>query len=150
MPAIDYEALKNKVDRAIEKNDASSLDICYKTTEECKYIQKVAEDKLLRIGIYINRLIFVVAGGITLMVAVDANNDNIFFLKDLKPKLYIIIGAIFGLISTYCLVCNLKPKYNTCSRIILDAEKRLIILDAEEKSIILEAAKKILSEERNP
>ena len=127
MPPIDYEALKNKVDRAIEKNDASSLDIRYKTIEECKYIQKVAEERLLKHGIYYNALIFAGAAGITLIVAVDAGKDiTSFFLIDLKLTLYIVFGAICVIIAICLYIYKWNPKYDTCSRIILESEKCIL------------------------
>ena len=144
MPPIDCNDLENKVKDAIRKKDISKIKICYRTTEECRYIQKCAETYISLYGILLTVAALIISIGISIGVT--------FFLSDSLQK---IIGYSISFLVIGFLLWHSPPtifsegKYvTTCRRIILDAEERLIILDAEERRKLLDAiAKKNKPEE---
>ncbi len=97
MPDINFENLEKEVDEAIEKNDASSLNICYKTTEECKYVQKYVETKPQPYSDALNIAIFMASVAIAMLLLYFSIN---FYLK--------YIAVIIGLILVYSARKNLK------------------------------------------
>lgn len=131
MPNVDYEELEKVVINSIEKD----CHICFdcKTQEACKYMQKIAEERILWLGISINGLIFLAAIGVSFFIAVDAGNNFISsFLKDIKYTVYVIIGFAVLIYAIY-LRYQWKSSYNRCSRIILDAERCILSKKDSEK-----------------
>jgi hypothetical protein len=70
---VDWKKLEDEVDNAIEKGYLINFES--KTIKECKYIQKVADERLSWLGIKINPFILLVAAGISLVIAIDANKN---------------------------------------------------------------------------
>lgn len=119
---VDWKKLEDEVDSAIEKNDASSLNICYKTTEECKYIQKCAEVWSQPYSDALNITIFLATVAVAMLLLYFSINS---YLK--------YIAVIIGLIFAYYAMKFLKSLLpiiiktpETRRRIILEAEKRIL------------------------
>lgn len=111
---INYKALETDVDEAIKKATPDLFK--NKTQKKCKYIQKVAEDRLSKLEITITAITFIAAVAVSLF----------FPYLITKEGLIEFIVGVFILILAICLeYCYWKPKYEACRRIILDAEQKL-------------------------
>lgn len=129
---IDWKKLEDEVSNAIKEGCPIIFDS--RPIEECKYQQKVAENIISRLGIWISVIIFLAAIGVSFVIAVDALKDLIAAInnKDLKYMSYLFIGFIFLGIAVFN-VYRSKQEYNAGSRIILDAEKRILSEGSKEQ-----------------
>lgn len=114
---INYRDLETKVDAAIEKATSSSSELFNnKIPKECKYIQKVAENRLSKLEITINSIIFIAAVAVSFVVPYIITKEGIIEL---------LVGVFIFILAIYLANCYWKPKYEACRRIILDAEQKL-------------------------
>lgn len=112
----DWKKLEAEVDKAIK---GCPLSFDYKTIKECKYQQKVAEDRLSWIEVQINIIIFIAAFGASISVAFIRINDP-------NELIGYFLGIITIFLIGFIIYFYIKPRYNRCIRIILDAEQRIL------------------------
>lgn len=121
-----WNELKSQVKRAIERGDASLINFCYQDVYQCKYQQKCAEDELWFYGHVINVSVFL--GALVFGI--------IFSNIDIKLNDNFIKGMVFGIILIVGIVIyGLKPRYNTCRKIILNTEKAIQIFNKEKDKL---------------
>lgn len=111
---IKYKDLETDVDKAIIKSSPELFK--NKTPKECKYIQKIAEDRLSKLEIKINAIIFIAAVAVSFVVP---------FITIEKGKIGFLVGVIIIIPALFLEYFYWKPKDEACRRIILDAEQRL-------------------------
>lgn len=113
---VDWKKLEDEVENAIRKDCSITFDS--KTIKECEYQQKVADDKKSRLEYRVSIIILLIGLGASTSIAFS----NIFNLETLVKYL---IGIIFMAIGGVALF-QTKGIYERCSRIILNAEKRIL------------------------
>lgn len=119
---IKNKNLETDVDEAI-KNYSPEL-FKNKTLKECKYIQKVAENRLSKLEITINVIIFIATVALSFVFPYLITKEGIE---------YLLVGIIIFIIAICLAYYYWKPKYEACRRISLDAEQILLEGSVEPK-----------------
>ncbi|MBU4223422.1 MAG: hypothetical protein KKA10_17675 [Euryarchaeota archaeon] len=118
-PDIKWNNLEDEIDNAINK-DNPYIDFEIREIEECKYIQKIAEAKLSKLNNTNTRIIFLAAFGFSLMIP--------FIYENISSV--ILIGFFIGIgVISYSIYYDKKvvrKQYNTCNKIILNAERKIL------------------------
>lgn len=123
---INYRDLEIGVDNAIKKASPELFSELFRnrTPKGCKYIQKIAEDRLSELVILFNMIIFIAAIAVSFTVPFITTKEG-------------IIGYFVGVIILIFVIIlrhyYWKPKYKACRRIILYAEQRLLEGSVEPK-----------------
>lgn len=121
-PDIDWKKLEKAIDDAIDKDEPY---IIFKIIEpeECKYMLKVAEDRLSKLEIRINVIIFVAAVAVSFVVPLITTHEG--KIGYLVGVIIIMIAIVSGLIW--------KQKYCACKKIILNGERKILWMDIKSK-----------------
>lgn len=113
---VDWKKLEDEVDTAINKD--CYIDLESKEPKECKYIQKVAEDRFTVFERKVNLIIFVAAIGASLAIPAISTRGLAEFYEYVTAILLFVSGIFWGL--------YLRPRNKRCRRIILDAEQKIL------------------------
>lgn len=119
---INYEYLETEVDKAIKKYSPELFR--NKTPIQCKYIQKVAEDRLSKLEIMFNMIIFIAAVAVSFVVP---------FITTKEGNIGYLVGVIIIILALYLEYFCWKPKDKACRKIILDAEQKILEEGVEPK-----------------
>lgn len=121
---VDWKKLEDDVYRTIEKGCPID-DFESKELKECKYIQKIAEDKLTVLERHVNLIIFIGAVAVSLVISFIFTRERgwIEFFAYFIAIIILIGGIYWG--------HYLRPQNKRCRRIILDAEQRILSEERE-------------------